>query len=128
MKVVVLTTSYPRHADDVAGHFVRDAVESVRAAGVDVELGRHDLERVARAGLVVVGSGAGGSVRRLLFGSVSRAVVNRAACAVASAPGGMSRPPVRRWARSAGTASSGPAMPATAWCRSTNSRSGSPTR
>ena len=38
MKVVVLTTSYPRHADDVAGHFVRDAVERVRAAGVDVEV------------------------------------------------------------------------------------------
>ena len=36
MKVVVLTTSYPRHADDVAGHFVRDAVEHLREAGVDV--------------------------------------------------------------------------------------------
>jgi glycosyltransferase involved in cell wall biosynthesis len=36
VNVVVLTTSYPRHADDVAGHFVRDAVEGVRAAGVDV--------------------------------------------------------------------------------------------
>jgi glycosyltransferase involved in cell wall biosynthesis len=34
--VVVLTTSYPRHADDVAGAFVRDAVEHLRAAGVDV--------------------------------------------------------------------------------------------
>ncbi len=38
MKVAVLTTSYPRHADDVAGHFVRDAVEGVRAAGVEVEV------------------------------------------------------------------------------------------
>ena len=36
MKVVVLTTSYPRHADDVAGTFVRDAVEALRAAGVEV--------------------------------------------------------------------------------------------
>lgn len=36
MKVVVLTTSYPRHADDVAGAFVRDAVEAVRAAGTSV--------------------------------------------------------------------------------------------
>lgn len=36
MKVVVLTTSYPRDEDDVAGHFVRDAVEHARAAGVDV--------------------------------------------------------------------------------------------
>ena len=38
MKVVVLTTSYPRHEDDVAGLFVRDAVEAVRVAGVDVEI------------------------------------------------------------------------------------------
>ncbi len=38
VKVVVLTTSYPRHEDDVAGSFVRDAVEHVRAAGVEVEV------------------------------------------------------------------------------------------
>ncbi len=38
MKVVVLTTSYPRHADDVAGTFVRDAVVALRAAGVDVRV------------------------------------------------------------------------------------------
>ena len=38
MKVVVLTTSYPRDEDDVAGLFVRDAVEAARAAGVDVEV------------------------------------------------------------------------------------------
>jgi glycosyltransferase involved in cell wall biosynthesis len=38
MKVVVLTTSYPRHADDYAGLFVRDAVEHVRAADVDVDV------------------------------------------------------------------------------------------
>jgi glycosyltransferase involved in cell wall biosynthesis len=37
MKVVVLTTSYPRGAGDVAGVFVRDAVERLRA-GVDVEV------------------------------------------------------------------------------------------
>jgi glycosyltransferase involved in cell wall biosynthesis len=36
MKVVVLTTSYPRSADDVAGAFVRDAVVEVRRLGVDV--------------------------------------------------------------------------------------------
>jgi glycosyltransferase involved in cell wall biosynthesis len=36
MKVVVLTTSYPRSSGDVAGTFVRDAVEHLRAAGVDV--------------------------------------------------------------------------------------------
>jgi glycosyltransferase involved in cell wall biosynthesis len=38
MKVVVLTTSYPRSPDDVAGRFVADAVEHVRAEGVDVEV------------------------------------------------------------------------------------------
>jgi glycosyltransferase involved in cell wall biosynthesis len=36
MKVCVLTTSYPRGPDDVAGAFVRDAVEHLRGAGVDV--------------------------------------------------------------------------------------------
>jgi glycosyltransferase involved in cell wall biosynthesis len=38
MKVVVLTTSYPRNADDVAGRFVADAVEGVRELGVDVDV------------------------------------------------------------------------------------------
>jgi len=38
VKVVVLTTSYPRHERDVAGLFVRDAVEGVRAAGVEVDV------------------------------------------------------------------------------------------
>jgi glycosyltransferase involved in cell wall biosynthesis len=38
MKVVVLTTSYPRGPDDVAGAFVRDAVEHLRKAGVDVDV------------------------------------------------------------------------------------------
>ena len=33
VKVVVLTTSYPRDADDVAGTFVRDGVEALRARG-----------------------------------------------------------------------------------------------
>lgn len=36
MKVLVLTTSYPRNADDVAGVFVRDAVEHLREAGLEV--------------------------------------------------------------------------------------------
>jgi glycosyltransferase involved in cell wall biosynthesis len=38
LKVVVLTTSYPRHAEDTVGRFVADAVERVRAAGVDIEV------------------------------------------------------------------------------------------
>jgi glycosyltransferase involved in cell wall biosynthesis len=36
VRVVVLTTSYPRHAGDVAGTFVRDGVEALRAAGLEV--------------------------------------------------------------------------------------------
>lgn len=38
MKVAVLTTSYPRHAGDVAGLFVADQVEHLREGGVDVEV------------------------------------------------------------------------------------------
>jgi len=38
MRVTFLTTSYPRGPDDVAGVFVRDAVEHLRAAGVDVDV------------------------------------------------------------------------------------------
>jgi glycosyltransferase involved in cell wall biosynthesis len=38
MRLLVLTTSYPRSRDDVAGAFVRDAVEHLRAAGLEVEV------------------------------------------------------------------------------------------
>ncbi len=38
MKVCVLTTSYPRDEADVAGAFLRDAVEDLRARGVDVDV------------------------------------------------------------------------------------------
>ena len=61
MKVAVLTTSYPRHVDDVAGHFIRDAVEHLREAGVDVEV-------VSPAGFrhfgIAYGHGVVGNVRR----------------------------------------------------------------
>jgi len=36
MRVCVLTTSYPRSPDDVAGVFVRDQVEHLRALGIEV--------------------------------------------------------------------------------------------
>jgi glycosyltransferase involved in cell wall biosynthesis len=36
MRVAVLTTSYPRHKGDVAGAFVRDAVQHLRTAGVEI--------------------------------------------------------------------------------------------
>jgi glycosyltransferase involved in cell wall biosynthesis len=38
VRVTVLTTSYPRHEGDIAGAFVRDGVEHLRAAGVDVRV------------------------------------------------------------------------------------------
>jgi glycosyltransferase involved in cell wall biosynthesis len=38
VRVAVLTTSYPRFRGDAAGHFVADAVEHVRARGVEVEV------------------------------------------------------------------------------------------
>jgi glycosyltransferase involved in cell wall biosynthesis len=38
MKVVVLTTSYPRYEGDPAGNFVADAVEQLRERGVEVEV------------------------------------------------------------------------------------------
>jgi glycosyltransferase involved in cell wall biosynthesis len=38
MRILVLTTSYPRSRDDVAGAFVRDAVEHLRSDGLEVEV------------------------------------------------------------------------------------------
>jgi glycosyltransferase involved in cell wall biosynthesis len=38
VKIAVLTTSYPRDAGDTAGVFVSDAVEHLRAAGVEIEV------------------------------------------------------------------------------------------
>jgi glycosyltransferase involved in cell wall biosynthesis len=38
LRIVVLTTSYPRSPGDAAGRFVADAVEHVRGRGVDVEV------------------------------------------------------------------------------------------
>jgi glycosyltransferase involved in cell wall biosynthesis len=38
VRILVLTTSYPRDADDVAGTFVRDGVDALRDAGVEVRV------------------------------------------------------------------------------------------
>jgi glycosyltransferase involved in cell wall biosynthesis len=38
VRILTLTTSYPRGTDDVAGVFVRDAVEHLRTSGVRVEV------------------------------------------------------------------------------------------
>ena len=38
MKVAVFTTSYPRDEDDYAGRFVADAVEQLRARGIEIDV------------------------------------------------------------------------------------------
>jgi glycosyltransferase involved in cell wall biosynthesis len=61
MRVCVLATSYPRSDDDIAGAFVRDAVEAVRAEGIEVEV-------VSPASFrhygIAYGSGIAGNLRR----------------------------------------------------------------
>jgi glycosyltransferase involved in cell wall biosynthesis len=61
LKIVVLTTSYPRDADDTVGRFVADAVEHVRRAGVEVDV-------VSPAGFhhfgIAYGAGVMGNLRR----------------------------------------------------------------
>ena len=61
MKVAVLTTSYPRTPEDVAGRFVADAVEHVRRRGVEVDV-------VSPLGFrhygIAYGSGVVGNLRR----------------------------------------------------------------
>jgi glycosyltransferase involved in cell wall biosynthesis len=62
MKVVVLTTSYPRYADDVAGRFIADSVEGVRALGVDVDV-------VSPASFADFGIAYGGGIAQNLRGA-----------------------------------------------------------
>jgi glycogen(starch) synthase len=61
MKVAVLTTSYPRTPEDVAGRFVAGAVEHVRRRGVEVEV-------ISPLGFrhygIAYGSGVVGNLRR----------------------------------------------------------------
>ena len=61
MKVTVLTTSYPRTPEDVAGRFVADAVEQVRRRGVEVEV---VSPLVFRHYGIAYGSGIAGNLRR----------------------------------------------------------------
>jgi glycogen(starch) synthase len=79
VKVTVLTTSYPRTREDVAGRFVADAVEHLRRRGVEVEV-------VSPLGYrhygIAYGSGVVGNLRRrparalllpLMLGGLQRA-------------------------------------------------------
>ena len=61
MKVVVLTTSYPREEGDAAGNFVADAVERVRARGVEVDV--VSPESFRHFG-IAYGAGVVGNLRR----------------------------------------------------------------
>ncbi|GIU93794.1 MAG: hypothetical protein KatS3mg012_0251 [Gaiellaceae bacterium] len=61
MRALVVTTSYPRDADDVAGSFVRDAVEALRHAGVEVSV--VSPASVPHFGLAY-GDGIAGNLRR----------------------------------------------------------------
>lgn len=61
MRVAVLTTSYPRFPGDAAGRFIADAVEHLRAGGLEVEV-------VAPSGFrhfgLAYGSGMAGNLRQ----------------------------------------------------------------
>jgi 2-deoxystreptamine N-acetyl-D-glucosaminyltransferase/2-deoxystreptamine glucosyltransferase len=61
MKVLVLTTSYPRSPDDAAGRFVADAVERLRAPGVELEVVSPDSFRHFG---IAYGHGIVGNLRR----------------------------------------------------------------
>ncbi|CAN5826256.1 hypothetical protein BH18ACT13_BH18ACT13_19080 [soil metagenome] len=61
MKVVVLTTSYPRFEGDSAGRFVADAVDRIRARDVDVEVVSPARFRHFR---IAYGAGIAGNLRR----------------------------------------------------------------
>jgi glycosyltransferase involved in cell wall biosynthesis len=61
LKVAVLTTSYPRDESDPAGVFIRDAVEDLRAAGVEIEV---VSPATFRHFGIAYGAGIAGNLRR----------------------------------------------------------------
>jgi colanic acid/amylovoran biosynthesis glycosyltransferase len=61
LKVVVLTTSYPRFPGDAAGRFVADAVEHLRARGVEIDVvSPRDVPHFG----IAYGAGIPGNLRR----------------------------------------------------------------
>ena len=61
MKVAVLTTSYPRSAEDAAGRFIADGVEQLRSSGVDVDVvSPNDFRHFG----IAYGAGVIGNLRR----------------------------------------------------------------
>jgi colanic acid/amylovoran biosynthesis glycosyltransferase len=77
VKVVVLTTSFPRFEGDVSGRFVSDAVDRIRARGVDVDV--VSPQQFRHFGLAY-GDGVVHNLKRrpwalpLMLGSMARAV------------------------------------------------------
>jgi glycosyltransferase involved in cell wall biosynthesis len=67
VRVVVLTTSWPRSADDFAGRFVADAVDHLRARGTDVDVVSPGVYR--DFGLAY-GAGVAANVRRRPWAAV----------------------------------------------------------
>jgi glycosyltransferase involved in cell wall biosynthesis len=61
MKLVVLTSSYPRHPDDVAGRFVADGVDELRRRGLEVDV--VSPARFRHYG-IAYGAGVAGNLRR----------------------------------------------------------------
>ena len=61
-KVAVLTTSYPRHAEDFAGRFVMDAASELRRRGIEVEIVSPGVYRAF--GLELDGGGFVAQLRR----------------------------------------------------------------
>jgi glycosyltransferase involved in cell wall biosynthesis len=61
VKVAVLTTSYPRTSEDAAGRFVADAVDRLRAEGVEIEV---VSPRSFRHYGIAYGHGVVGNLRR----------------------------------------------------------------
>jgi glycosyltransferase involved in cell wall biosynthesis len=60
VRVVVLTTSYPRFAGDAAGRFIADGVERLRTAGLDVDVvSPNDFRHFG----IAYGSGVVGNLR-----------------------------------------------------------------
>jgi glycosyltransferase involved in cell wall biosynthesis len=79
VKVVVLTTSYPRHAGDAAGRFVAEGVEVLRSRGLELSVVSPNAFRHYG---IAYGSGVAGNLRRrpwlgaalpLMLGSFARA-------------------------------------------------------
>jgi phosphatidylinositol alpha 1,6-mannosyltransferase len=64
VKVVVLTTSYPRHAGDAAGRFVAEGVEQLQARGVEMDV--VSPTRFRHYG-IAYGAGVAGNLRRRPF-------------------------------------------------------------